>query len=305
MDGIRTAGTVSPMSRPSTPTAGRWDLARATAIASAAAYEHSLPGPIELVRLAHTAVFRVGDVALKVIPATHSTHADVVAEARLVTYLHDAGIPVPTPVWTCHGGDDFTVTASEFVAHTRGALMPWGALGEAVAGLHAVAVPDFIPPWTDRRPVYLQRLADLVGSGMLSPGQADQLVGQLAPIPASTTPAVVNHGDLNSGNILVGAGQLTLVDWELARAAGPVMDLSGIANRGHRYGASARDLDDFCAGYGVADLESLPGSAAWGASQDLNGITYLLGCPGAAHRQEGQRRLCDVLAGTSSVWVAM
>ena len=81
------------------------------------------------------------------------------------------------------------------------------------------------------------------------------------------------------------------------------MDLSGIANRGHRYGASARDLDDFCAGYGVTDLESFPGSAAWGAARDLGGITYLLGCPGVAHRSEGQRRLRDVLDGTRSIWV--
>jgi len=140
---------------------------------------------------------------------------------------------------------------------------------------------------------------------VLSPGRAAQLLGLLAPIPAFCTPAVINHGDLNSGNILSGVARLTLIDWELARAGDPVMDLSAVADHGRRHGASAADLDDFCAGYGVADLMALPGSAVWGAARDLGGITYLLGCPGAAHRREGRRRLRDVLDGTSSVWVAM
>lgn len=280
-----------------------WSLPAAERLAHDALTASGAGRPrLSLARFAMTAVFRAGELCVKVVPHTHRDPAALNLEHRLLTDLAAAGIPVPVPVAVVHG-EGLSAAITSWVDHDLGATLNWARVGATLAALHRLPAPDYLPPWSDRSGVYRQRIERLRGAGTLAGPDADGLLALLERAPnVRATGRTITHGDLQTGNLLTTASEVVLVDWELARASTPAADLASLVNRRLRFGLSETTYAAFCDGYGRADLADLPDVAARCALRDVGGTTYLLSCSGPTQAAEGRRRLRDLLDGTQSTW---
>ncbi|HEY1640273.1 MAG TPA: phosphotransferase [Streptosporangiaceae bacterium] len=67
--------------------------------------------------------------------------------------------------------------------------------------------------------------------------RARALVSRAARLPAAATllaglPVTLLHGDVHPGNVLAGAGQVTLIDWGSSRAGPAALDLASLVTAG-------------------------------------------------------------------------
>jgi thiamine kinase-like enzyme len=123
--------------------------------------------------------------------------ANIRAVALLARRIHGLTIPeVPRQM-----------SPANWIAYYRAALERRGlGAGDAAAG-DTAAVGTFRRPWPE------------LEGGLAARSAA------LAALPSA--PAVLCHSDLHVANLVVGAGGMTLLDWEYAHVSEPLWDLAG------------------------------------------------------------------------------
>lgn len=234
------------------------DEAAAATLAREAAAAIGSPSP-HLVRTAMNAIFRSGDVALRV---SHTTAPAAVAY-DLADALVDAGLRVTRPhasrvVVT---GGAMSVTAWEWLGGTPAPTAPddWHAVGAMAARLHELGstfVPDAYPlpscrsfPWWD----FETQLADTYDTiDVAARAGLESVVARHAGAlrrAGDVSSHVVAHGDIHPANVIVSSGGPVLIDWDLLCSAPPEWDHSPLASMNAYWGTPIGALDAFRAGY--------------------------------------------------------
>lgn len=230
--------------------------ARSTAarLARDQAARWSLPEPV-LLRHGMNALYRAGEVVIRVGHAT----APAAAAHRLVQRLADLGVPTVSPVeGMAVDAEGYAVTAWHVVAETRRAV-DWRVVGEAVRHLHSLdpaLLPDDYPivdptrlPWW-RFDVLLEEAAGSVDTAALAGMRSavDRHRGWEDMVRAN---AVLCHGDVHPGNVMMSSAGELLVDWDLLSSADPAWDQAMLSTLSSRWGGDPAVHNAFVAGYGA------------------------------------------------------
>lgn len=233
------------------------DLAASVARRAAAGWD--LPEPI-LMRHGMNSLYRCGRVVIRVGAAT----APAAAAHALAGWLlaHDVATVAPVDGLAADV-DGLAATGWELVRETRRAV-DWaevGALVRRVHGLDPGAVPDGFPvaepssfPWWD----FDAMLAD-VGPGI----DAAALAGIERAVEshagwrgAVRRGAVLCHGDVHPGNVLMSARGPLLIDWDLTCVAHPAWDHAMLGTYAGRWGGDDGVRESFVAGYGAPPVDA-------------------------------------------------
>jgi Ser/Thr protein kinase RdoA (MazF antagonist) len=224
-------------------------------VAAAGALRWHLPAP-ELMRVGMNAIYACGDVVLRVGRAT----APAIESHALAGVLLDRGIPVVAPI------DGFALDISGFAVtawqRVRGSAAPieWSAVGAAVARIHALeraAMPDGYPipspavfPWWD-----FDALLGVVADHIDPPA----LVGLRRAIDsgrgwarAVEADAVICHGDVHPGNVMMTESGPLLIDFDLLCRAAPAWDHAMLTTYAERWGGDPGAYEAFASGYGCS-----------------------------------------------------
>lgn len=252
----------------------------------------------ELIRVGMNALFGVRGEPV-VVRVGYAT-APAAAAHALVGELVAAGVPTPPPIdgWATDI-DGLAVTAWQRVRETRQAIL-WERVGAAVAALHrlpADVVPAEYPvpsptafPWWD----FAALLAD-VGPDLddVSRRGIEAAVERNAWwVHAVGEGAVVCHGDVHPGNVLVSAGGPLLTDWDLLCRAGPAWDHAALATWAERWGGDPEMYPRFAEGYGRSFADD-PLTVALGELRNVAATLMRVraGRRDAAAANEAERRL--------------
>lgn len=245
------------------------DAAMQVAREQAAAW--GLDDPVVL-RHGMNALYRCGSVVVRVGRAT----GPATASHELVRWLLDSGIPTIEPVEGLTADlDGFAVTGWWLERETRRAV-DWRVVGAIVAAVHALpidAVPRDYPlpsptvfPWWD-----FDRLLDDVGSDI----DADALDGLRTAVEANRgwrtaveVDAVLCHGDVHPGNVLMTGRGVLLVDWDLLCVANAAWDHAMLANHHRRWGGDPAVYEQFASGAG-GDRRDDPLTRSLGELRDV------------------------------------
>jgi spectinomycin phosphotransferase len=217
--------------------------------------------------------------------------------------LSDQGVgqvipPVPATagrLWTtCEG---FALVLYPFVEGEDGYAVPlsdaqWVELGAAVRGIHGAQLPPpvgrripretFTPGWREALGGFLaragsERFEDHVAAGLaaLLWAERERISGALdraerlgAALRAGQRPAVLCHGDLHAGNVLLArSGALHLIDWDTLVYAPRERDFEQI---GGTWGGE-RERGLFYEGYGAIEVDqtALAYYRYWRIMEDL------------------------------------
>ena len=185
-----------------------------------------------------------GEYVLRLPPpgARIAATADVMRQGRIMSALHDAGLPVPA---VPHIVDEPVVDGRPFILmeRTPGARIEKAARSESgveiarsavdvMRRLHAVPIertgigaeePATLQVEMMRWAMLMQRAPEELTS------RAGELGGLLVThAPQERAPALV-HGDYHYGNMLFdGAKVVALLDWEIAEIGQPLLDLGAL-----------------------------------------------------------------------------
>jgi len=213
-------------------------------------------GEPALLRHGMNSLFRAGGVVLRVGTAT----APAAAAHALVHWLLEAGVHTVPPVdGLCADVDGFAVTAWLFVREERRAI-DWRAIGAVVRRVHSLdvaAAPREYPipepaafPWWH----FDAMIADVAGDV-----DAPALAGLRSAIERHRgwegrvrAGAVLCHGDVHPGNVLVSGQGALLGDWDLMCVAHPAWDHAMLTTYSERWGGDAGAYSAFAEGYGAA-----------------------------------------------------
>jgi aminoglycoside phosphotransferase (APT) family kinase protein len=200
------------------------------------------------------AIFAAGDVVLRVSAPT----APAMASIELTDVLAEAGLRVPTPArHEVVEVDDVSVTAWVRLVPS-GDPIDWVAVGRMVRVVHDLdpaMLPDSVPlprasafPWWDFDEL-LGRVSDLI-----DPSAREGLVAALDRHRGweDFDHAVVCHGDVHPGNVVMDARGPVLIDWDLLCSAPPGWDHAPMLTWAERWGGDPRDYADFAVGYGAS-----------------------------------------------------
>jgi hygromycin-B 7''-O-kinase len=180
-------------------------------------------------------VYAIGDLVLKLFPPVHAE--ELVVEAGVLAAVQGR-LPVPTP--GVHATGTFERWGYVLMDRLRGVPLAgcWaqldtaerdsiaGQLGEAMAALHAVPVPEIDDWWPEDWPEFVAgQVAGCAGRQRalgLDPHWVAQIPGFLAGVPLGAERPVLLHTEIISEHLLVSDGRLTgLIDFEPAlRGAG-------------------------------------------------------------------------------------
>jgi Phosphotransferase enzyme family len=267
-----------------------------TRAAAIAARELDLPRP-SLRRLGMNGVFDAGRSILRVSAPT----VDASLAIRLAAALGAAGVPVPAPA------DDrvvqvgrLSVTAWERV-DPSGEPIDWHTVGESLRRLHALPVellPRGFPvpaptafPWWDFSSLLVDVAADLDQAALA--GIEACLLRHQSWREQVSDHAVVCHGDVHPGNVVMAAGGPVLLDWDLVCLAHPGWDHAPMLTWAQRWGGRPGEYEALAGGLGV-DLSKDPATIAF-AELRLVAATLMrvrAGRTDPAAAAEAERRLC-------------
>ncbi|MDX6742747.1 phosphotransferase family protein [Actinocorallia sp. A-T 12471] len=187
------------------------------------------------------------------------SHSSLAVEARVLRAAHAAGVPVAEVLAESTGdGPPFLVMAylegetiprrllrDEAYSAAREALVE--QVGAALAGTHAVPAADvaFLGPAQTPAKALAALTAALRAHDVDSPVLELALRWLADRLPAPTPPVLV-HGDLRTGNLMVGPeGLVAVLDWELAHTGQALEDLGWFCARAWRFGADDRPAGGF------------------------------------------------------------
>ena len=230
-------------------------LPTASAAARRVAHELELSEP-QLIRTGMNAIFRSGDVVLRV---GHPT-APVEAAIELASVLSRHGIRVvhpsadqPSPRAT--DPEEPVVSVWEHIADT-GAPIDWAAIGAMVRRLHRLdpaTIPSVYPvPFPTRFPWWdFAALLDELGPAIDDDARAG-IEAAIARWPNATRfeRVVVCHGDVHPGNVIMSVDGPVLIDWDLLCAAPPGWDHAPMMTWAERWGGAPGEYDRYAEGYG-------------------------------------------------------
>ena len=271
------------------------DLDSAHRVAASAAATWHLPEPT-LLRRGMNAIFVCGAEVLRVGRAT----APAVASHELAATLTNHGVRVAPPV-TGHAADvdGFAVTGWEYV-HEVDAAVDWKAVGEAVARIHMLEPSDLPPayplpspttfPWWDFDAL-LDAVADRIDDAALG-GLTRTIRDGEGWREAVGVGAVVCHGDVHPGNVLMTVDGPVLIDFDLLCHAPPGWDHAMLTTYATRWGGTDDVYPAFADGYG----RSLADDELTATIASLRNVAATLmrvraGITDEAARVEGERRL--------------
>ncbi len=271
------------------------DLDAAGKLAEAAVRHWGLGEPT-LVRAGMNAIYRAGDVVLRV----GSPSAAPTASIQLAAVLRDHGLSVPEPVREDAlelPAEGLAVTAWEHVP-ADGRPIDWRPVGDMVRRTHEIArseIPHGYPvprpidfPWWD-----FPALFDDVGDALdLSARRGIEAAIERWPNWTDDKGSAVCHGDVHPGNIIMTAAGPVLIDWDLLCWAPPGWDHAPMMAWHSHWGGDASWYADFCEGYG----RSMVGDGAGEAFAELRLVAATLmrlkaGLRNEAAMPEAQRRL--------------
>lgn len=210
--------------------------------------------PPRLLRHGMNSLYLTDGVVLRVGRAT----APGAALHALVRRLLDAGVPTVPPVDGLSADlDGFAVTGWQLVREVRRAI-DWRAIGAAVSLVHALdvaVVPSEYPvpspvvfPWW-HFDVMLADVEDEIDARARD-GLRATIERHRGWEEHLRSGAVLCHGDVHPGNVLMsGAGPL-LVDWDLLCVAPPAWDHAMLTTLADRWGGDPRAYAAFADGYG-------------------------------------------------------
>ena len=224
------------------------------------ATQWSLPAPA-LVRMSMNAVYRCGDVVLRVgrpVPGAPATR-------ELGDVLRDAGIPIAEIIDELDAPDGRRVTAMAYVAAR--AEVDWVQTGRIVARLHDRVGMDGLPdgwPVADPRRLpwwELERLVGEIDTACLGiANDVDERVRAKLGLVVDghrwwrdevDHDAVICHGDLQPANVLMGPRGPVLIDWDLLAVAPRGWDHGPMLAQTRRWGVPSSVYDQYASGYGM------------------------------------------------------
>lgn len=227
------------------------DGAFQVAIHQAADWGLSAP---KLLRHGMNSLFVCDAVVLRVGAAT----APAEVSHALVRWLRGAGVPTVAPVdGLAADVDGLAITAWERVDAVD-APVDWEAIGRAVRVVHDTPIESVPPgyplpdpsrfPWWD----FDTMLADVAGEvdAVALDGMRDTLERSAGWQARVAGDAVLNHGDVHPGNVLVSAGGSLLIDWDLMCVADPAWDHAMLTTYADRWGGDPGVREHFTVGYG-------------------------------------------------------
>ena len=232
------------------PVADR-DAARRAAEGQAARWGLDEP---QLLRHGMNSLYLAGGVVVRVGEAT----APAAACHSLVRWLIGAGVPTVTPVdGLVADVDGFAVTGWQFVRETRRAV-DWRAIGRAVRLVHSLDPADAPAEYPLPEPAafawwhFDEMVADVERD--VDPPALD---GLRAAVDRHRgwerrvrEGAVLCHGDVHPGNVLMSGSGALLVDWDLMCVANPAWDHAMLTTYADRWGGDPGAYAGFAAGYG-------------------------------------------------------
>jgi hypothetical protein len=227
------------------------DLDGATRAATAAASRWRLDPPV-LLRTGMNAIFVSGPSILRVSAPT----APAGVSLELAQFWQQHGVAVPQPVQ--HDVvvvDDLSVTAWERIEESRSAI-DWAGVGELVRRVHETdpsSLPRSVPlpsptvfPWWDfdallgrAGPALDEAARDGIGAAIERHRGWQEF-----------DDAVVCHGDVHPGNVLMRADGPVLLDWDLLCLASRAWDHGPMLTWAERWGGSSGEYEAFARGYG-------------------------------------------------------
>ena len=282
------------------------DHAGAVAERQAEAWGLGVP---RLVRHGMNSLYASDGVVLRVGRAT----APAAAAHALVRWLLDAGVPTIVPVdGLATDLDGFAVTGWELVRETRQAI-DWDAIGRAVRLVHTldpshapaeypVPEPAVLPWWH-----FDDVIADLAGEiddraldGLRAAIERHR--GWEARVHEG---AVLCHGDVHPGNVLMSGRGALLVDWDLMCVANPAWDHAMLTTYADRWGGDAGSYVAFADGYGASFARD-PLTLALGELRNVAATLMRVraGRHDAAARAEAERRLVYWRGDDATPWRA-
>jgi predicted RNA-binding protein len=283
-----------------------WDEEVARGVAGQVAERVGLEGNGQLLRMSLTGVFRYGDVVVKVIAPQHRTYGEVLMEHQVIGAAERGGVRVAEVLGDPLVVDGFVVSLLRFVECDERVELDWGEVGEQARRLHELPIPAKLRKMSSMVAVLEGRVDRLLAQGELSGGAADELRGRVrgadAYVMGSGERRVFCHGNLHSGNLLMGKVGLYMIDWEKACAGPARLDLSAVVDRQLRFGLEEADYRRFWEAYGVGDVGEEAEVEAFSMLAAVSGITYLLLSPVGRLQREGRMRLRDLLRGEQSLW---
>ena len=269
------------------------ESARRAAVTAATAWALAEP---TLLRRGMNAIYTCGPEVVRVGRAT----APAAAAHDVAAVLADHGVPVATPVADhTMDVDGFAVTGWELIRSSARSI-DWASVGAAVARIHRIdpsAIPAAYPlpsptsfPWWD-----FDTLIDSVSDRI----DAEALAGLDRTIRAGRNwrddvgrGAVVCHGDVHPGNVLMTGDGPVLIDFDLLCHAAPAWDHAMLTTYATRWGGAADAYPAFARGYGrsLADDEL---TAVLGALRNVAATLMRVraGITDEAARAESERRL--------------
>lgn len=232
------------------------DLGAAAQAAAVAAEHWGVAEPV-LHRVGMNAIFTADEVVLRVgIPSVPAT-----ASIELAWHLARHGLRVPAPVRddvvTC---GELSVTAWERIDTADTAetadRADWVAVGAMVRRVHAIDPADLPPsvplphpsvlPWWHFDDLLARAepaLDELARAGLRAAIERHRGWEHFAG-------AVVCHGDVHPGNVVMSANGPVLLDWDLLCLAPPGWDHGPLLTLHERWGGTAGTYDAFAEGYG-------------------------------------------------------
>lgn len=229
------------------------DHAGAFAVACTAAELWELAPP-ELLRHGMNAIYACGEVVLRVGRAT----APAAASHDLVTALIGHGVPTVPPVpGLAVDLDGFAVSAWERVRPVERPV-DWESVGAAIAIAHRLdrsELPESYPtpsptvlPWWD----FDAMLAAVDGhvDAASRAGLSRAIENGRWWRSAVSDEAVVCHGDVHPGNVMMSSDGPLLIDWDLMCVANPAWDHAMLTTYADRWGGEPGVYEAFATGYG-------------------------------------------------------
>lgn len=235
------------------------DVESAESAARVAATKLGVVEPV-LIRHGMNAIYRCDDIVLRV--ATPNAPAELSIEFADV--LARAGIPVAAPasdlVVDAHG---HAVTAWQYI-ESNGAPIDWRSVGAEVAkvsGLDPEGLPNGLPrpspvefPWWDHESL-LDDVDDLLDADARA-GLSDAIARHRGWRDWDPADAVLCHGDVHPGNVIMTDDGPVLVDWDLLCVAPPGWDHAPMMTWARRWGGA------------LGEYEALADGAGWSARGD-------------------------------------